>query len=222
LQNNKKGTKPMNKVYVMVILVIIISLGIVYIAYRIDLLKNIPEIARGIFQNNNQNPNSDSNNNPNRLNQPDSSTDSLDRENEDNPNENTGEGSESGEGDDDSGEQNNQTENYCSQILSYTLLDFSEQEICNTYQGLDCIDKTLNCSVFVQNLDQELGGDFTVRFDFEDKKTKEKIFSTTETQYLSPRQTSQFSRSQNFILPNSNNSLQCKFSTENPPARYIC
>jgi len=53
------------------------------------------------------------------------------------------------------------SENCVREQISYSMVDFNKTELCNSYSGEICIDKTVFCDVEIQNRDSA-GGDFEV------------------------------------------------------------
>mgnify|MGYP000305017590 CR=1 FL=1 len=127
-----------------------------------------------------------------------------------------------GGGEGDKSKSNSQQQSPCYRTIAYTMQDFNKQEDCLIYQGTDCINKTVNCSVAVQNLDFEMGGEFTVKFDFKESSTEDTIYSTTESNQIPPREKILFSKEQKFSFPESNKMINCQYSTQNAPQKYLC
>lgn len=116
---------------------------------------------------------------------------------------------------------NTKEQNFCTQTIAYTLLDFNEQETCLTLEET-CTEKILNCTVSLQNLDYGTGGEFTVNFDFKDRASSQIISSSTQTLSVPPRQTVQFSSSQLFTSSESSLNLECGFSVQRAPSTSVC
>ncbi|MFH1803136.1 MAG: hypothetical protein ABH864_06855 [archaeon] len=201
----------MRKINIIIILIFIILAGLLYISLRLGLDDAIQNTLSKKASNNQTGNNIIISRPPD---QPESEEDQDQQDEEDEEKQDSGEQS----GTNGTGE----IQDYCTQVVAYSLLDFSEQETCNLYQGETCIDKTLNCTVSVQNLDHSIGGDFTVRFEFEDYATGETILALTQTQHVEPRQISPFSRERNFQSPEARKNIDCKFSTESAPSLVIC
>lgn len=206
----------MKKVYIISGLILVILIGILYITLRFNLddsiqktvsSKNSEKQPKGndIIITHPGQPNQDAGEKPDN---PDS---------EDIPKGSGGGGSSASGNSDSSSEPNS-----CSQVLAYALFDFISQEQCNNFEGETCIDKTVNCSVSIQNLDYNVGGEFTVKFDFTDRNNGEVLTSLTQNIYLAPRQISQIEKIRNFHAPDSNKNIECEFSTQNAPTKNIC
>lgn len=115
---------------------------------------------------------------------------------------------------------NPSTKDFCTQTIPYLMSKFTTEENCLTEQNQICVEKSVNCTVTVQNLDNDLTGGFTVKFDF---KTKNEIVSTlTQSKEIQPRQEQIFSQQKTFTSPESENSFDCSFSMQSAPQKQVC
>lgn len=207
----------MKRLYVATGLILVILIATLYIFLRLDLDETV---QKTLILNNEKQPKG----NELKITHPEKEIQLSPQQDLETPqtNQNSGEGAGgSGAGSTQTPDEQSQEED-CAQSIAYTLLDFSQEENCNAFQGSDCIDKTINCSVYLKNLDFELGGEFTIKFDFKEKSSEEILASQTQTQSVAPQETLLFSRTQNFQMPNSNKSVECQFPTESSPQRNIC
>jgi hypothetical protein len=110
----------------------------------------------------------------------------------------------------------------CERTISYTMLDFSQEEICNEIQDEICVNKTLDCGVNVQNLDQVTGGDFVLNMYFKDLPTGMVLDSVTQSNYVGAMEVVAFAVSRDFQLPESGGNLGCAFFVESAPSYKVC
>lgn len=109
---------------------------------------------------------------------------------------------------------------------SLTNLEYNTQ--CREYTGEVCINKLVNCSINIQNLDAEMAGDFEIQLSMvEDGKPKEDAIDTqTFNFYLEPQE-SQITQGQKEILSigedgQANKEIKCIFNTLSVPIKEPC
>jgi hypothetical protein len=89
--------------------------------------------------------------------------------------------SSSGSGTGSGGSESSENNNGCfKKQISYSLVNPKTNSTCNEYDGEICIDKTIKCSVEINNRDQEFEGIFKVEMDFVEKG-KDRATSLIET-----------------------------------------
>ena len=109
-------------------------------------------------------------------------------------------------------------QNNCIQYFSYSLSEFLSAETCIGYQSQTCIEKTLNCSVIVTNLDYESEGKFTILVK---TKSQEQILQQAEiSQVVQPKQELSFSHI--FTITNPSQEIGCSITTSEIPLKNIC
>lgn len=76
--------------------------------------------------------------------------------------------------------------------VSYSLKNFNEEVVCNTYSLGNCVDLEITCSVNVFNLDESTTGDFEIGFDLVEIATQEIFSSLSEEKSLGPKENDVF------------------------------
>ena len=106
--------------------------------------------------------------------------------------------------------------------ISYSLGNFQEIQICNTYENENCINKEIICSADINNLDSEITGDFTLKFKFMQKETQTLLAEITQTQTIEKNSENTFSASKVFDRETANSEISCSFQILQVPSREIC
>lgn len=216
----------MKKLPIMVLLVAVVLACIIYISFRLNLADKVNNYLADNFNwkasSDNENPNNEE-----------------DTQNTGNTNHEEGGGGDgSGSG---GGESSSSQPSGCSlEQISYSLTDFEKTSVCNTYEGETCIDKTITCSLVTTNLDFETSGLFEIMFSFFEKDSQDVLFSepesdepiqdneqqvlfsSTDSNDLSPYQSKTFQGIANFQDENANKEITCSFSAVQVPKKEIC
>lgn len=126
-----------------------------------------------------------------------------------------GSGSGSSSSSDDTSSQNCRLEQ-----ISYALKNFISNSTCNLYQDEVCIDKTTTCFVNVQNLDQEVSGEFEIRFTFLEQG--EIYFTTTQTKTVQANSIEPFQHSLQLQDQEAQKNIGCTSNTLKVPKKEVC
>ncbi len=110
----------------------------------------------------------------------------------------------------------------CSLIqISYALKNLAVNEVCNSFQQQTCIDKTVTCSLEVQNLDNQISGNFKINFNFVNEQ--EQVLSAKQhSENVEANSIKIFSVEQTFASPEASQQISCMFNTLEVPRREIC
>lgn len=121
-----------------------------------------------------------------------------------------------------SGSDNLEGEESCSQEkISYTLSEFDHSEECLQYDGEICTEKEMRCSLMVTNRDDDVGGQFTIKFMFLNEA--DSIISDESVQHdLGPGETISFVSVVNLIGEEAGASYECDFEPEQVPTQEVC
>ena len=106
------------------------------------------------------------------------------------------------------------------QQISYSIRNFEQNSFCNQYQGTDCIDKTSDCSLTAENLDNQVTGIFEIKFIFSNP-LKQELFSDTISHSISPRNNQTFTSSSNIQGQDANQVINCAYTTLKIPEKII-
>src|SRR3989344_543383 len=128
-----------------------------------------------------------------------------------------------------SGGDNKQSSGICStNQISYSMTDFNKTSTCNNYQSSICIDKTVSCSVKIQNRDNEITGFFGVELIFLEKgKNIEEAFNSSSSRLsLSPMRYEFLSDSIDITSSGqdglANKEIDCFYTTVEVPKKQVC
>ncbi len=111
----------------------------------------------------------------------------------------------------------------CSQIpISYALKNFMKDSTCLSYNDNTCIDKIINCSVQVQNLDMEVSGEFTVKIRLQELENQNIIEETEVTYPVEQESLKIFEKAFSFQNEEANKNYTCIFSTTQTPTKSSC
>ena len=108
------------------------------------------------------------------------------------------------------------------------MIDFNKTSVCNGYSLGNCVDRTVVCSVNIENKDSELTGEFEIELIFvETKKPEEDAFDKKIlTLSLGPGQTRKISDSTRIQSTDqdglANREINCLFNTLKVPQKEIC
>ena len=111
--------------------------------------------------------------------------------------------------------------------IAYSMLDYNKTEICNTFQGEICIDKTVYCSIEIQNRDNA-SGSFEVELFFVEihKSIEEKFDSKKRTFSLGADETYVFDDSTHIesLGENglANKGINCYYINSIVPVKEVC
>lgn len=105
--------------------------------------------------------------------------------------------------------------------VSYALKHFNENSVCNEYSGENCIDKTITCSMEVQNLDSAATVEFKSVFRFYNSQS-ELVNSATDSKMINSGDTEYFEKNYQLTGEVANNELDCRFDLEEPPQKEVC
>ncbi|MBU0906527.1 MAG: hypothetical protein KKD18_03365 [Nanoarchaeota archaeon] len=106
--------------------------------------------------------------------------------------------------------------------VSYSLEDFEKTPTCNVYEGENCVDKTVECSVQVRNLDYSLEGDFELIFAYRIVDVPGVYSTDSETETLPPRAVKEFLSSLQVQGPEAKEDITCNFEMGKAPKREVC
>jgi len=113
--------------------------------------------------------------------------------------------------------------------ISYSLENFNKTSICNINQSGICWDKTVICSVEINNLDNEISGTFKIELMFLEKGGNKETdgFDITSSDFLlSPKQSEIFLHSTNIQSTGedglANKEISCFYNTLEIPKKEIC
>ena len=107
------------------------------------------------------------------------------------------------------------------QQISYSLKDFLELETCDILEGNVCIDKIVNCSLVVENLDYQVGGNFEIEFSFIGDGWK-KLNSFFGEIFLGPRIDQRLEKVFNIQGEDADKHIECIFITTKVPMKEVC
>ena len=107
------------------------------------------------------------------------------------------------------------------QQISYSLKDFLGLEACNILEGNICIDKIVNCSLVVENLDYKVGGNFEIEFSFIGDGGK-KLNSFFGEMFLGPRIDERLEKVFNIQGEDADKHIECIFITTKVPMKEVC
>jgi len=109
---------------------------------------------------------------------------------------------------------------YCYQQISYSLRNFISNSECNEYSGSNCIDKSITCSVTVENLDSNISGNFEILFKI--LSNNEVLSSRVITNLLNPDQSLVFETTFQVTGINADKNIDCSSTSNAIPTRYVC
>ncbi len=104
--------------------------------------------------------------------------------------------------------------------ISYSIKDFNQISICSKYENALCIDKTINCSLKLENLDEEITGLFEIKFVFFNEDN-EKLYSSISSFLLEPK-TEKIIESIFNIKGEDAEEIICSYNTLKIPKKQIC
>ncbi len=104
--------------------------------------------------------------------------------------------------------------------ISYSIRNFEQSSFCNQYQGADCIDKTSDCSLLVENLDNQVTGIFEIKFTFSNPSNQE-LSSDILDYSISPGNNQTFASSFNIQGQEANQDISCSYTTLTIPEKII-
>jgi len=104
--------------------------------------------------------------------------------------------------------------------ISYSIRNFEQNSFCNQHQGLDCIDKTSDCSLIAENLDNQITGIFEIRFTFSDLSNQE-LSSDIISYSVNPGNNQTFASSFNIQGQEANQDIKCSYTTLKIPEKII-
>lgn len=112
--------------------------------------------------------------------------------------------------------------------IVYSMIDFNKTSVCNEYSLGNCVDKTVACSVNVENKDSKLMGEFEIELIFvESKKLEEDAFDKKILTFsLGPGQTRKISDATRIQSAGqdglANKEINCLFNTLKVPKKEVC
>ena len=104
--------------------------------------------------------------------------------------------------------------------VSYSIRNFKQNSFCNQYQGADCIDKTSDCSLLVENLDNQITGIFEIKFIFSNPLNQE-LSSKILSYSISSGNNQTFASSFNIQGQEANQDISCSYATLAIPEKII-
>ena len=113
------------------------------------------------------------------------------------------------------------------QQISYSISNINKIQTCNFLDAdsTTCIDKSVECSVEVKNLDSQISGTFEIQFLYvlDGQGTDNFFDSTSSESEISPGQTKTFSGLIQISDPaKTNEEINCFFQTLSVPTKEIC
>jgi len=120
------------------------------------------------------------------------------------------------------------TSGCATQQISYSAANFNANSVCNNQdENGFCIDKTVTCSITINNLDGEIGGIFEISFKFfEQGNSGNILFSTSSELFLEPGEQHTFEGIFNVQSQgeqgDANKDLTCFYNTINIPRKEVC
>ncbi len=118
--------------------------------------------------------------------------------------------------------------NCYTQEISYYILNVNKQEICNSYNGTICIDKTVSCSAEIHNEDFSISGNFHFMLSIvaigENKDNSVKNFESTFS--IAPQMFAVFEDSVNLQSSEengpANKEYNCFYNSVEVPLATVC
>ncbi|MBU0760481.1 MAG: hypothetical protein KJ600_03715 [Nanoarchaeota archaeon] len=118
-------------------------------------------------------------------------------------------------------EQTSPTTPSCSlQQISYSLKNSQTTQTCSTYQEEICVDKTVECSLKVTNLDFETTGLFEIQFNLIEGEST--IESASDSHVISPKNFKIFSTTFNIQGETADKDFHCSFNKLQIPEKEVC
>jgi hypothetical protein len=122
------------------------------------------------------------------------------------------------------------TSNNCTYLpITYSLINNKEVSKCNLYNGEVCIDKTVNCSIEIENREGALQARLTLRLTFVEKGKNVSVdgFDSDERNFiLDPKEIKLFEGTTNIVSSGidglANKEITCYFNTIGTPYKEIC
>lgn len=120
------------------------------------------------------------------------------------------------------------TSGCATQQISYSAANFNANSVCNNQdENGFCIDKTVTCSITINNLDGEIGGIFEISFRFfEQGNSGNILFLTSSELFLEPGEQHTFEGIFNVQSQgeqgDANKDLTCFYNTINIPRKEVC
>jgi len=138
-----------------------------------------------------------------------------------------GSNNEGGDGGGNVNSQNAAGNNCQQQQISYSISNINKVQICNFLDAdnITCIDKSVECSVEVKNLDYQISGIFEIQllYVLDGQGTDNFFDSTSSESEISPRQTKTFNGLIQISDPaKANEEINCFFQTLSVPTKEIC
>jgi len=206
-------------------IILILILAVIILVSLFLLINNLIKLANTANKNDNPETNLE-----NQINE--SSKDNQEEQEEDAQNFSTGSGSSSGAGGSGGGggggsssSSSAGTTNQCSQI-SYALKNFIKSSICLSFSGNICINKKVDCSVEVHNLDESISGQFAIKITLENLQDNIPLQEFSFSDTINSQNFKTFEKSITFESQSpegeANKNYTCSFSTLEVPKKEIC
>jgi hypothetical protein len=107
--------------------------------------------------------------------------------------------------------------------ISYSFTNIQSSSNCKTYSGPICIEKSLFCSVLVNNLDSSTSGDFTISFLYYHSNNRENIVITdTQTTNISSKGSATLSSTTTILDENADKEIFCMVRSVTIPTKTDC
>jgi hypothetical protein len=103
--------------------------------------------------------------------------------------------------------------------IAYLIGHFTKEETCNEYIGETCADKTVKCSLQVQNLESSASGLFEIEFTLYEENL---IDTSTDSHVLDPGVVEMFSSTFNLQGEKASSGVRCDFGIKTIPQVEIC
>jgi hypothetical protein len=135
-------------------------------------------------------------------------------------------GGSGGGGSSDGGSEEGSGTSSCLTSIPYSLINPQEIQTCNQESNNICLNKTIKCSIEVNNNDDTIEGDFELKASFSEKDSEIVFESKTSKVFLGPGEESFVEMMTDIISSGvdgrANKELTCVINTASVPQREIC
>lgn len=108
-----------------------------------------------------------------------------------------------------------------SKQISHAIKRFEEEAICNQYEQDNCIDKTITCSLVVENFDYGVSDSFKINFIILDENNNQ-LDSQNVEKLVSSRQEELFLKDFNVQTQEAEEEISCSYSVTKIPVKQNC
>ena len=106
-------------------------------------------------------------------------------------------------------------------LSPYAIKRFEEEAICNQYEQDNCIDKTITCSLVVENFDYGVSDSFKINFIILDENNNQ-LDSQNVEKLVSSRQEELFLKDFNVQTQEAEEEISCSYSVTKIPVKQNC